>query len=95
MAMVTCYNVTLSASNNIWMTDDVMIKRVPLLCLQIAYNLLVSRFLFFILKPLHVPLLVAQMLVSIFIISLFLANKFESSNTHDIYLFLCIYIYKF
>ncbi|CAK8570522.1 unnamed protein product [Lathyrus sativus] len=62
MANYACYNVSFSASNNIWMTDDVMVKRVPLLCLQIAYDIFVSRLFYFVLKPLRVPLIIAQVL---------------------------------
>jgi hypothetical protein len=65
IAIFACYNVTFSATNDIWMTDDVIVKRVPLLCLQIAYDLLVARFFYFILKPIRAPLIVAQILVSI------------------------------
>ncbi|XP_045807768.1 cation/H(+) antiporter 15-like [Trifolium pratense] len=62
MSILACYNATFSATNDIWMTDDVIAKRVPLLCLQIAYDLLVSRFFYFILKRIRVPLIVAQIL---------------------------------
>ena len=65
MANYACYNVSFSPSNNIWMADDIMIKHVPLLCLQIAYDILVSRLFYFVLKPLRVPLIIAQVLVSI------------------------------
>lgn len=65
MANYACYNVTFSSTNDIWMTDDIMIKGVPLLCIQIAYDILVSRFFYFVLKPLRIPLIIAQMLVSI------------------------------
>ncbi|KAK2400215.1 cation/H antiporter [Trifolium repens] len=62
IAIFACYNATFSATNDIWMTDDVIVKRVPLLCLQIAYDLLVARFFYFILKPIRAPLIVAQIL---------------------------------
>ncbi|CAK8570656.1 unnamed protein product [Lathyrus sativus] len=62
MANYACYIVSFSASNNIWMTGDVMVKRVPLLYLQIAYGIFVSRLFYFVLKSLRVPLIIEQVL---------------------------------
>ncbi|CAL5208108.1 unnamed protein product [Lathyrus oleraceus] len=76
MANYACYNVSFSPSNNIWMADDIMIKHVPLLCLQIAYDILVSRLFYFVLKPLHVPLIIAQVLTG-FTLSPSLLGNFE------------------
>ncbi|KAI5381913.1 hypothetical protein KIW84_UN0333 [Lathyrus oleraceus] len=58
------------------MADDIMIKHVPLLCLQIAYDILVSRLFYFVLKPLHVPLIIAQVLAG-FTLSPSLLGNFE------------------
>ncbi|CAL5212729.1 unnamed protein product [Lathyrus oleraceus] len=76
MANYACYNVSFSPSNNIWMADDIMIKHVPLLCLQIAYDILVSRLFYFVLKPLRVPLIIAQVLAG-FTLSPSLLGNFE------------------
>ncbi|KAI5427191.1 hypothetical protein KIW84_032564 [Lathyrus oleraceus] len=58
------------------MADDIMIKHVPLLCLQIAYDILVSRLFYFVLKPLRVPLIIAQVLAG-FTLSPSLLGNFE------------------
>lgn len=65
IANVACYNVTWSITNDIWVGDDIMLRRVPLLGLQIAYNNLVSRLCYHILSPLRVPVIVSQIFVSI------------------------------
>ncbi|KAI5397651.1 hypothetical protein KIW84_063461 [Lathyrus oleraceus] len=58
------------------MADDIMIKHVPLLCLQIAYDILVSRLFYFVLKPLRVPLIIAQVSAD-FTLSPSLLGNFE------------------
>jgi len=60
-----CYNTTIDPSNRIWRSDNVIADRVPLLSIQIAYNILASSLLHHILKSFHLPLTVAQMLVSL------------------------------
>ncbi|KAL2325956.1 hypothetical protein Fmac_025014 [Flemingia macrophylla] len=60
--ILACYNTTLDISNKIWSSDDVLATRVPLLCIQIAYNIIISSILHHIFKPFHLPRLVAQIL---------------------------------
>jgi len=62
---LACYNTTFDLNNKIWRSDNVISERVPLLSIQIAYNVLASSFFHHILKQFHLPLTVAQMLVSV------------------------------
>jgi len=62
---LACYNTTIDPTNIIWRSDNVLADRVPLLSIQIAYNILVSTFFHHILKQFNLPLTVAQMLVSV------------------------------
>ncbi|XP_027364426.1 cation/H(+) antiporter 15-like [Abrus precatorius] len=74
---LACYTTTLDVSNKIWMSDNVLAARVPLLCIQIAYNVLFSRILHHIFKPLHMPLHVAQILAGFFL-SASMLGRFSS-----------------
>ncbi|RDX84999.1 Cation/H(+) antiporter 15, partial [Mucuna pruriens] len=58
-----CYNTTLDASNKIWRGDNVIATRVPLLFIQIAYNVMFSSIIHHAFKSFHLPLMVAQIIV--------------------------------
>jgi len=62
---LACYITKFDPDNKIWRSDNVIADRVPLLSIQIAYNILASSFFHHILKPFNLPLTVAQMLVSV------------------------------
>ncbi|KAK7344553.1 hypothetical protein VNO77_14293 [Canavalia gladiata] len=59
---LACYVSTVDLTNKVWMGDNVLATRVPLLCVQIAYSTLLSRILYHIFLPFHVPLFIAQIL---------------------------------
>ncbi|KOM34492.1 hypothetical protein LR48_Vigan02g064200 [Vigna angularis] len=69
-----CYNTTFDLNNRIWRSDNVISERVPLLSIQIAYNILASSFFHHILKRFHLPLTVAQMLGGVLLSSSFLGR---------------------
>ncbi|KAK7279164.1 hypothetical protein RJT34_24210 [Clitoria ternatea] len=59
---LACYEATFDVTNNIWMSDNILENRAPLLAIQIAYNVIISRILHSLLRPLHIPLFVVQIL---------------------------------
>ncbi|KAK7393273.1 hypothetical protein VNO78_21824 [Psophocarpus tetragonolobus] len=59
---LACYNATFDLSNKIWRSDNIIDERIPLLSVQIAYNVLLSSIFHHIFKPFHLPLMIAQML---------------------------------
>ncbi|ESW17351.1 hypothetical protein PHAVU_007G232400 [Phaseolus vulgaris] len=71
---LACYNTTIDPTNIIWRSDNVLADRVPLLSIQIAYNILVSTFFHHILKQFNLPLTVAQMLGGVLLSSSFLGR---------------------
>ncbi|XP_061351596.1 cation/H(+) antiporter 15-like [Gastrolobium bilobum] len=60
-----CYNVSVLNPSRIWQTDNVLKSELPILAFQIAFTALLSRVLFFILKPLHQPRLISQIFVGL------------------------------
>lgn len=61
---VICYNLTISVSNGIWQTESPVLNSLPLFVSQLTIILFVTRLLILVLKPLHQPRLVAEILVS-------------------------------
>lgn len=60
-----CYIEEVFNPNAIWKTGPVLSTYAPLLFLQIAFNIILSNIFHYILRPLHQPRLVAEVLVSI------------------------------
>ncbi|XP_020215634.1 cation/H(+) antiporter 15 [Cajanus cajan] len=58
-----CYEVSVLNPNRIWQTDNVLKTELPILAFQIAFAVVLSRFFFFIYKPLHQPRLISQISV--------------------------------
>jgi hypothetical protein len=63
----TCYPMTVlstSTNNGFWKAQDALIESLPLFFSQLFIILFVTRFFFYLLKPLHQPPLIAEILVS-------------------------------
>jgi hypothetical protein len=63
----TCYPMTVlstSTNNGVWKAQDALIESLPLFFSQLFIILFVTRFFFYLLKPLHQPPLIAEILVS-------------------------------
>jgi hypothetical protein len=58
-----CYNVTLPRTNGVWKSKDALVDSLPLFFSQLSVILFVTRLFFLVLKPLHQPPLVAEILV--------------------------------
>ncbi|CAJ1968073.1 unnamed protein product [Sphenostylis stenocarpa] len=71
---LACYNTTFDPNNIIWRSDNVIANRVPLLSIQIAYNIFMSSIFHHIFKPLHLPLIIAQMLGGVILSSSLLGS---------------------
>ncbi|XP_054809757.1 cation/H(+) antiporter 15-like [Prosopis cineraria] len=78
-----CYVVEVSNPNEIWKTDyDILNKHAPLLGIQITFCIFITNLFHTILKPLHQPRIVAQILAGFFL-SLVIA---VDDNLVDIFL---------
>ncbi|KAB1221355.1 Cation/H(+) antiporter 15 [Morella rubra] len=73
---VICYNLTISVSNGIWQTESPVLNSLPLFVSQLTIILFVTRLLILVLKPLHQPRLVAEILTG-FIIGPLLLGHFQ------------------
>lgn len=65
-----CYPLEANNPNEIWKSDNTQVKYVPTLALQIAINIFASNIFYYILKRLHQPRLVAEALVSTYLLSI-------------------------
>ncbi|BAT86426.1 hypothetical protein VIGAN_04407500 [Vigna angularis var. angularis] len=59
-----CYDVDVSNANDIWKSETVLFFYLPTLAAQVAFMLLSTRILYYILKPLNQPRLVSEILAS-------------------------------
>jgi hypothetical protein len=62
--MAACYEVDVLNPSRIWQTDNILKVELPVLATQVVFTVILSRFLFFIYKPLHQPRLISQISVS-------------------------------
>jgi hypothetical protein len=62
--MAACYEVDVLNPSRIWQTDNILKVELPVLAIQVVFTVILSRFLFFIYKPLHQPRLISQISVS-------------------------------
>ncbi|XP_047172848.1 cation/H(+) antiporter 15-like [Vigna umbellata] len=62
-----CYDVDVSNANDIWKSETVLFFYLPTLAAQVAFMLLSTRILYYILKPLNQPRLVSEILMGILI----------------------------
>ncbi|KAK0578251.1 hypothetical protein LWI29_007450 [Acer saccharum] len=66
MAMINasqaCHVLNITTTNGIWHSQNPLVESLPLLITQLAIVIFFARFLFFILKPLHQPLFVTDIL---------------------------------
>lgn len=58
------YKVNVVSPNRIWQTANVLKDELPNLTFQVGFVVLLSRFFFFIYKPLHLPRILSQISVS-------------------------------
>lgn len=58
-----CYDLKVSINNGVWQAEDPVTESFPLFVLQLTVIILISRLLFLVLKPLHQPRLIAEVLV--------------------------------
>lgn len=58
-----CYDIPVSITNGIWQAQNPLTEVLPLFVWQLTVILLITRLLFLVLKPLHQPRLVAEILV--------------------------------
>ncbi|XP_061375903.1 cation/H(+) antiporter 15-like [Gastrolobium bilobum] len=72
-----CYEVSEPSPAQFWQTENVLNSKLPMLAIQIAYTVLVSRIFFFLLKPLHQPRLISHISVG-FLLSQHLLGRFPS-----------------
>jgi hypothetical protein len=61
---MACYEVDVLNPSRIWQTDNILKVELPVLAIQVVFTVILSRFLFFIYKPLHQPRLISQISVS-------------------------------
>jgi hypothetical protein len=61
---MACYEVDVLNPSRIWQTDNILKVELPVLATQVVFTVILSRFLFFIYKPLHQPRLISQISVS-------------------------------
>jgi len=59
-----CYDVDVSNANEIWKSETVLFFYLPTLAAQVAFMLLSTRILYYVLKPLNQPRLVSEILAS-------------------------------
>jgi hypothetical protein len=67
---MACYEVDVLNPSRIWQTDNILKVELPVLATQVVFTVILSRFLFFIYKPLHQPRLISQISVSMSFFSL-------------------------
>ncbi|KAK2642796.1 hypothetical protein Ddye_024559 [Dipteronia dyeriana] len=60
-----CHVLNITTTNGIWHSQNPLVESLPLLITQLAVVLFFARSLFFILKPLHQPLFVTDILVTV------------------------------
>ncbi|WJX55545.1 hypothetical protein P8452_41310 [Trifolium repens] len=63
--MAACYEVDVLNPSRIWQTDNILKVELPVLATQVVFTVILSRFLFFIYKPLHQPRLISQISVGV------------------------------
>lgn len=59
-----CLVLNITSSNGIWQGDNPFTESLPLFVTQLATILIVTRFLYHLLKPFHQPRIISDMLVS-------------------------------
>ncbi|KAK3205381.1 hypothetical protein Dsin_019427 [Dipteronia sinensis] len=62
-----CHVLNITTTNGIWHSQNPLVESLPLLITQLAIVIFFARFLFFILKPLHQPLFVTDILGGVMI----------------------------
>jgi hypothetical protein len=62
----TCITPMAATSNGVWQGDNPMHFALPLLSLQIALVLIITRLLAFLFKPMRQPRVIAEIVVSLF-----------------------------
>jgi hypothetical protein len=67
--MAACYEVDVLNPSRIWQTDNILKVELPVLAIQVVFTVILSRFLFFIYKPLHQPRLISQISVSTYMMT--------------------------
>jgi hypothetical protein len=66
---MACYEVDVLNPSRIWQTDNILKVELPVLATQVVFTVILSRFLFFIYKPLHQPRLISQISVSTYMMT--------------------------
>lgn len=64
----TCYEVEITNENEIWKSNNILVSGSPVLCVQIAFVIFTANILYYILRPLRIPRIVAEFLVSSFVL---------------------------
>ncbi|GMY37883.1 cation/H(+) antiporter 15-like [Fagus crenata] len=64
---IVCYDIPVSITNGIWQAQNPLTEVLPLFVWQLTVILLITRLLFLVLKPLHQPRLVAEILAGFLI----------------------------
>jgi hypothetical protein len=62
----TCITPMAATSNGVWQGDNPVHFALPLLSLQIALVLIITRLLAFLFKPMRQPRVIAEIVVSLF-----------------------------
>ena len=76
-----CYDVDVSNANEIWKSETVLFFYLPTLAAQVAFMLLSTRILYYLLRPLNQPRLVSEILASASS-SIPLFASFNAPNLH-------------
>lgn len=58
-----CYDLTVSINNGVWQAEAPITESFPLFVSQLTVIIFITRLLFLVLKPLHQPRLIAEVLV--------------------------------
>lgn len=61
---VVCYAPTMITTNGIWQGDNPLDYSLPLFILQLTLVVIVTRAMFYILKPLKQPRVISEILVT-------------------------------
>ncbi|WJX60934.1 hypothetical protein P8452_46087 [Trifolium repens] len=65
---IACYQVDVRNPSRIWQTEKILTTELSVLAIQLVFTVVLSRFLFFIYKPLHQPRLISQISVGFLLI---------------------------
>lgn len=77
---IVCYAPTMITTNGVWQGDNPLDYSLPLFILQLTMVVVITRVLVYVLKPLRQPRVIAEILVSAFLLE-FMIDKFMLTNT--------------